>query len=182
MCFFWKIQCLFKWVLLSWIEINAILRFKLRFLLRNTGVDSDLTQNFWVKNWRLEPLGWRLCWRHSWGGTGGPQQADQEVQGARSKENFYREQLHWHLSPSLGQEPSNYYLNGAHNQKEEGQVDHLNRDWGAGGVTLSGGISCTSSFFSPTLNENILVLPLFFVLVCTQSFENRLESMDSYKR
>ena len=34
----------------------AILRSKLRFLLRNTGVDSDFTQNFWGKNWWLEPL------------------------------------------------------------------------------------------------------------------------------
>ena len=34
----------------------AILRSKLRFLLRNTGVDSDFTQNFWVKNWRLKAL------------------------------------------------------------------------------------------------------------------------------
>ena len=34
----------------------AILRSKLRFLLRNTGVDSDFTQNFWGKNWRLKAL------------------------------------------------------------------------------------------------------------------------------
>ena len=34
----------------------AILRFKLRFLLRNTQVDSDFTQNFWGKNWRLKSL------------------------------------------------------------------------------------------------------------------------------
>ena len=34
----------------------AILRSKLRFLLRNTGVDSDFTQNFWGKNWRLGAL------------------------------------------------------------------------------------------------------------------------------
>ena len=33
-----------------------ILRSKLRFLLRNTGVDSDLTQNFWGKKWRLKAL------------------------------------------------------------------------------------------------------------------------------
>ena len=36
----------------------SILRSKLRFLLRNTGVDSDFTQNFWGKNWRLKSL---LC-------------------------------------------------------------------------------------------------------------------------
>ena len=34
----------------------AILRSKLRFLLRNTGVDSDFTQNFWGKIWRLKSL------------------------------------------------------------------------------------------------------------------------------
>ena len=34
----------------------GILRSKLRLLLRNTGVDSDFTQNFWVKNWRLKAL------------------------------------------------------------------------------------------------------------------------------
>ena len=34
----------------------AILRSKLRFLLRNTGVDSDFTQNFWEKNWLLGAL------------------------------------------------------------------------------------------------------------------------------
>ena len=34
----------------------AILRSRLRFLLRNTWVDSDFTQNFWVKNWRLKAL------------------------------------------------------------------------------------------------------------------------------
>ena len=34
----------------------AILRSKLRFLLRNTGVDSEFTQNFWGKNWRLGAL------------------------------------------------------------------------------------------------------------------------------
>ena len=34
----------------------AILRSRLRFLLRNTGVDSDFTQNFWGKNWRLKAL------------------------------------------------------------------------------------------------------------------------------
>ena len=34
----------------------AILRSKLRFLLRSTGVDSDFTQNFWGKNWRLKSL------------------------------------------------------------------------------------------------------------------------------
>ena len=28
----------------------------LRFLLRITGVDSDFTQNFWGKNWRLKSL------------------------------------------------------------------------------------------------------------------------------
>ena len=39
-----------------------ILRSKLRFLLRNSGVDSDFTQNFWGKNWRLKALleGWLL--------------------------------------------------------------------------------------------------------------------------
>ena len=31
-------------------------RYKLRFLLRNTGVDSDFTQNFWGKIWRVGPL------------------------------------------------------------------------------------------------------------------------------
>ena len=31
-------------------------RSKLRFLLRNTGVDSDFTQNFWGKIWRLKSL------------------------------------------------------------------------------------------------------------------------------
>ena len=36
----------------------AILRSKLRFLLRNTGVDSDFTQNFWGKIWRLKSLVW----------------------------------------------------------------------------------------------------------------------------
>ena len=39
-----------KCVLLSWIKIW------LRFLLRNTGVDSDFTQNFWGKIWRLKSL------------------------------------------------------------------------------------------------------------------------------
>ena len=34
----------------------AILRSKLRFLLRNAGVDSDFTQNIWGKNWRLGAL------------------------------------------------------------------------------------------------------------------------------
>ena len=34
----------------------AILRSKLRFLLINTAVDSDFTQNFWEKNWRLGAL------------------------------------------------------------------------------------------------------------------------------
>ena len=34
----------------------AILRSKLRFLLRNPGVDSDFTQNCWGKNWRLKAL------------------------------------------------------------------------------------------------------------------------------
>ena len=34
----------------------AILRSKLRILLRNTGVDSDFTQDFWGKNWRLKAL------------------------------------------------------------------------------------------------------------------------------
>ena len=34
----------------------AILRSKLSFLLRNTGVDSDFTQNFWGKNWWLGAL------------------------------------------------------------------------------------------------------------------------------
>ena len=34
----------------------AILRSKLRFLFRNTGVDSDFTQNFLGNNWRLEAL------------------------------------------------------------------------------------------------------------------------------
>ena len=34
----------------------TILHSKLRFLLRNTGVDSDFTQNFWGKNWRLGAL------------------------------------------------------------------------------------------------------------------------------
>ena len=34
----------------------ASLGSKLRFLLRNTGVDSDFTQNFWGKNWRLRAL------------------------------------------------------------------------------------------------------------------------------
>ena len=33
-----------------------ILRSKLRFLLKNTGVDSDFTQNFWGKNWWLKSL------------------------------------------------------------------------------------------------------------------------------
>ena len=34
----------------------AILRSKLRFLLRNTGVDSDFIQNFCGNNWRLGAL------------------------------------------------------------------------------------------------------------------------------
>ena len=34
----------------------AILRSKLRFLLRNTAVDADFTQNFRGKNWRLKAL------------------------------------------------------------------------------------------------------------------------------
>ena len=34
----------------------AILRSKLRFLLRTTRVDSDFTQNFGGKNWRLGAL------------------------------------------------------------------------------------------------------------------------------
>ena len=34
----------------------AILRSKLRFLLRNTGVDSDFTQKLWGKNWRVGAL------------------------------------------------------------------------------------------------------------------------------
>ena len=34
----------------------AILHSKLRFLLRNSGVDSDFTQIFWGKNWRLGAL------------------------------------------------------------------------------------------------------------------------------
>ena len=38
------------------LKFIAILHFKLRFLLRNTGVDSDSTQNFWGKNWRLGAL------------------------------------------------------------------------------------------------------------------------------
>ena len=38
------------------LKFVAILRSKLRFLLRNTGVDSDFTQNFWGKNWRLKAL------------------------------------------------------------------------------------------------------------------------------
>ena len=38
----------------------AILRSKLRFLLRNTGVDSDFTQKFWGKIWRLGAL---LTWQ-----------------------------------------------------------------------------------------------------------------------
>ena len=42
----------------------AILRSKLRFLLKNTGVDSDFTQNFWGKNWRLKAL---LPTKNSWG-------------------------------------------------------------------------------------------------------------------
>ena len=45
-----------KRVVLSKLRFVAILRSKLRFLLRNTGVDSDFTQNFWVKNWRLKAL------------------------------------------------------------------------------------------------------------------------------
>ena len=40
----------------------AILRSKLRFLLRNTGVDSDFTQNFWGKNWRLKSLLQSVNW------------------------------------------------------------------------------------------------------------------------
>ena len=40
------------------LKFVAILRFKLRFLLRNTGVDSDFTQNFWGKIWRLGALLW----------------------------------------------------------------------------------------------------------------------------
>ena len=49
-----------KRVLLSWIQFGAILRSKLRFFLRNTGVDSDFTQNFWGKNWQLGALEWRF--------------------------------------------------------------------------------------------------------------------------
>ena len=40
----------------------AILHPKLRFLLRNTGVDSDFTQNFWGKNWRLKSLVLSIIW------------------------------------------------------------------------------------------------------------------------
>ena len=39
----------------------AILRSKLRFLLRNTGVDSDFSQNFWGKIGRLKSLLRRLA-------------------------------------------------------------------------------------------------------------------------
>ena len=38
------------------LKFVAILRSKLRFLLRNTGVDSDFTQNFWGKIWWLKSL------------------------------------------------------------------------------------------------------------------------------
>ena len=44
----------------------AILRSKLRFLLRNTGVDSDFTQNFWGKNWRLKALVLSSCSMNQW--------------------------------------------------------------------------------------------------------------------
>ena len=46
------------------LKFVANLRFKLRFLLRNTGVDSDFTQNFWGKNWRLGALSWGLVVKH----------------------------------------------------------------------------------------------------------------------
>ena len=49
-----------KCVLLSWMKICRDLCSKLRFLLRNTGVDSDFTQNFWGKIWRLGSLFWTL--------------------------------------------------------------------------------------------------------------------------
>ena len=45
-----------KRVLLLWIKICRNLCSKLRFLLRNTGVDSDYTQNFWGKICRLGSL------------------------------------------------------------------------------------------------------------------------------
>ena len=39
----------------------VILRPKLRFLLRKMRVDSDFTQNFWVKNWQLGSLPGPSC-------------------------------------------------------------------------------------------------------------------------
>ena len=40
-------------------KFTQLVWLRLRILLRKTGVDSDFTQNFWVKNWRLKALfGW----------------------------------------------------------------------------------------------------------------------------
>ena len=52
-----------KCILLSWNKrFGAILRTKLRFLLRNAGVDSDFTQNFWGKKKRLKALTASVGW------------------------------------------------------------------------------------------------------------------------
>ena len=47
------------------LRLVATLRSKLRFLFRNTGVDSDFTQDFWGKNWRLKALDtiWPQFWQ-----------------------------------------------------------------------------------------------------------------------
>ena len=37
-------------------SLSQICAMKLRFLLRQTAVDSDFTQNIWVKIWRVESL------------------------------------------------------------------------------------------------------------------------------
>ena len=53
-------QCESKFVAILH-SIVAILRYKLRFLLKKRRVDSDFTQNFWVKIWRVGSL--RLRWK-----------------------------------------------------------------------------------------------------------------------
>ena len=45
-----------KCVLLPWMNICTNFTLWTQILLRNTRVDSDFTQNFWVKIWRVESL------------------------------------------------------------------------------------------------------------------------------
>ena len=90
----------------------AILCSKLRFLLRNTGVDSDFTQNFWGKNWRLGALGdTRIAlfgenWEDwSWSsmhqiGTISPQSTLGEQSVPGEQEGHEGQALHWRLVAS----------------------------------------------------------------------------------